>query len=100
MGDYDKLITPKFNRVKHGHAPDALAYRKNPAEHVPATDTIQRLNVPTPSHKDFDSPKIADRDERQAVQKLPAHDSNNPISLSAIGIGLLSLVTLFGVRMH
>ena len=41
------------------------------------------------SNKDFDPPKIANRDV-----------SNNSISLSAIGIGLLSLVTMLVVRLR
>jgi len=72
MSDYDKFITSSLNRVKHGNE---LA-------------------------KDFDSPKIAGREEKQVAQKLLANNSYNPISLSAIGIGLVSLVTMLGVRLR
>merc|ERR1711904_117998 len=41
-----------------------------------------------------------DFEEEKAVQKIVANDSNMSISLAVIGIGLLSLVTMFGVRMQ
>merc|ERR1719389_154737 len=44
--------------------------------------------------------KIAEREGKQAVQKLLANDSMNPISSYAIGIGLLSLVAMLGVRLR
>merc|ERR1719359_1484080 len=70
MSDYDKFITPNHNRVKHGNGAESLA-----------------------SHN-------TDREEKQAVQKLLANDSSNPITLSAIGIGLLSLATMLGVLLR
>merc|ERR1719324_1447966 len=66
-------------------------------------DSISSLTArgePSISTKDFNPPTIADREEKQAVQKLVTHDSSNPITLSAIGIGLLSLVTMLGVRVR
>jgi ribosomal protein S21 len=36
----------------------------------------------------------------QVAQKLATNDSSNPITLSAIGIGLLSLATMLGVRLQ
>merc|ERR1719482_1971004 len=50
--------------------------------------------------KDFDLPKIADKEENHVVQKLLANDSYKLITLSAIGVGLLSLVMMPGVRMR
>merc|ERR1719380_126357 len=50
--------------------------------------------------KDFHSPEIADREDKQASQKLLANESYNPMSLSAIGIGLVSLMTMLGVRLR
>jgi len=38
--------------------------------------------------------------KEQAVQKLVTTDSSNPITLSAIGIGLLSLATMLGVQLQ
>merc|ERR1719506_2489054 len=35
MSDYDKFITPSFNRVKHGNGPDLLSYHNNLAEYGP-----------------------------------------------------------------
>jgi hypothetical protein len=71
MSDYDKFITPNLNRVKT------------------ATQA-----------QEFDLLKTVDREEKQAVQKLLAQDSSNPISLYAIGVGLLSLVTMLGFRLR
>jgi large subunit ribosomal protein L9 len=77
MSDYDKFISPNLNRVKPGNGAEVLS-----------------------STKDFDLPMIADREEKQAVQKLVTNNSSNPITLSAIGIGLLSLATMLGIRLR
>merc|ERR1719327_2290577 len=50
--------------------------------------------------QDFHPPTIADREEKQAVQNLLTHDSSNPIALSAIGIGLLSIVMMLAIRLR
>merc|ERR1719506_1585548 len=55
---------------------------------------------PSMSTKDFNPPTIVDREENQAVQMLLPNDSSNPMTLSAIGIGLLSLATILGVRLR
>jgi len=52
------------------------------------------------STKDFDSSKIADKEENQVLQKLLANDSYKPMTLSLIGLGLLSFVMMLGVRMR
>jgi hypothetical protein len=72
MRGYDKFVTPNLQRVKQSNGPDALSGT-------------------SPS---------SDREEKQAVPQLLANDSNSPITLSVIGIGLLSLVTMLGVRLH
>merc|ERR1719327_912174 len=40
------------------------------------------------------------KEEENAAQKLLANGSNTPITLSAIGVGLLALVTMLGVRIQ
>jgi hypothetical protein len=55
---------------------------------------------PLASSKDFVLPKMADRKETEAAQKLLSHESSNTVALSAIGIGLLSLVTMLGVHLR
>merc|ERR1719331_619034 len=68
MSDYDKFITPSFNRVKHVNGPFT---------------TVDDKPVPHPSTQ--------------------VQDSNNnisPISLAAIGIGMLSLVSMLVVRLR
>jgi len=72
MRGYDKFVFPNLQRVKQSNGPDALSGT-------------------SPS---------SDREEKQAVPQLLANDSNSPITLSVIGIGLLSLVTMLGVRLH
>jgi hypothetical protein len=78
LSKYNKFITPASSRVKNGNVPDSMAFT---------------------SAKDLNTAKIADREEKQAVQNLLANDSTKPITLSAIGVGLLSLAAMLGVRM-
>merc|ERR1719407_324192 len=71
---FSKFVLPAVSNMKHGNAvgtQDSMAFA---------------------SGKDFE--------EEKAVQKIVANDSNMPISLAVIGIGLLSLATMFGVRMR
>merc|ERR1719460_3621702 len=72
MSAHEKLITPNFNSAKHGNTASALSYHQSPAEHGPVTDNIQGASP----------------------------FSNNPIALSAIGVALLSLVTMLGVHLR
>jgi hypothetical protein len=85
MHDYDKFITPQFNRMKNGNGPDI-------ADDKPALH-------PTTQGQDF-YPVIADREIKRAYQKLLAEDSSNHMPLYAVGVGLLSLVTVLGVRLR
>merc|ERR1719331_1997575 len=124
MSDYDKFITPNLNRVKHGNAAEAFSSRNNLAELGPSmgvspftvvddkpvlhpTTQVQDPMVftaarrePSISTQDSNPPMIADREEMEAVQKLVTNDSSNPITVSAIGIGLLSLAAMLGVRLQ
>merc|ERR1719201_523562 len=88
MSDYDKFITPQFNSVKNRNGPDALFNYKNPAAGA----------EPSIGTKDFDLPKIADREENQAVQKLAATESNGHLGLHAMFASLLWLGVMLGVR--
>jgi hypothetical protein len=124
MSDYDKLITPNLNHVKLGNGAEALSNRNNRAEPGPnmgvspltivddkpalhpATHVQDSMaftaarGEPSISTKDVNPPIIADREENQAVQKLVTTDSSNAITLSVIGIGLLSVATMLGVRLQ
>jgi len=73
-GDYDKFITPNLKHMKHTGGLDALSDRSNPAEHVPQ--------------------------EEKAAQKMLSNDSNMPVSLSGICIGLVSLATMLGLGLR
>jgi NAD(P)-dependent dehydrogenase (short-subunit alcohol dehydrogenase family) len=80
---HDKFITPNLNHMKHGNGPDALFYS--------GSFTTQ----------DFDPSKTAAKEEEEAaVQKLLATSNKTSIALSAIGVGLLTLVMLLGVRIR
>jgi hypothetical protein len=46
------------------------------------------------------APKIADKEEERATQNLLANDNNMHLGLSAIGVTLLTLAGLLGVRMR
>jgi len=85
---YDKFITPQFNSVKNRNGPDALFNYKNPAAGA----------EPSIGTKDFDLPKIADREEKKAVQKLAATESNGHLGLHAMFASLLWLGVMLGVR--
>jgi Na+-driven multidrug efflux pump len=134
MSEYSKFIVPPVKRVKYGNGPDALPKHSSLAEHGPATDDIQYLDVtddhgeiagpnmgagpqvqdsmfftapreePSIDSKDVDPLKIADMEEKQALQKMLAKESNNHISegLLSVGtmLGLLSLGTMLGVRLR
>jgi len=83
ISDYDKFVAPSRNRVDVGGA-GALSSHSFPAEPDP------NMGVST----------FTSRKEKEAVQKLLANDNSNSITLSAIGIGLLSLVTMLGIRLR
>merc|ERR1719324_925471 len=87
MSDYDNFITPNFNRVKHGNGPDTLSYHNNLAEHGAFT-TVDDKPMLHPTTQV----------EKHTAQELLANNSNST-SLSAIGIGLLSLVGILVVRL-
>ena len=70
MSAYDKFITPNFKSAKHG----------------PVTDNIQGA---IPSAVVDDKPLLHATAQKQ-----------DPLSLSAIGVGLLSLVTMLGVHLR
>jgi len=79
MSAYDNFITPNFNSAKHGKKADALSSHQSPAEHGAITFTVVD-----------DKPLLHPTAQMQA----------NPISLYAIGVGLLSLVTMLGVHLR
>jgi len=79
MSAYDNFITPNFNSAKHGKKADALSSHQSPAEHGAITFTAVD-----------DKPLLHPTAQMQA----------NPLSLSAIGVGLLSLVTMLGVHLR
>jgi hypothetical protein len=105
MSDHDKFITSNLIHIKHGNGAKALSSQNNPAgpgpdmgiSHVTIVDD---KSVLLPSAQAFNAPTIADREEKQAMQKLFINDNSSPITLSAIGIGLLSLATMLGVRLR
>jgi peptide methionine sulfoxide reductase MsrA len=70
LDDYNKFVTPRFNYIKHGGA-----------------------------HKTGGA-KIVDKEEERAMQKVLANDNSLPIGLSAIGVSLLTLAAMLGVRMR
>jgi len=74
--DYNKFVTPRFNYMKQGGAPDALSHHNGAAEHGPATV--------------FD---------KSAHPTAPVQDIR-PSGLSAIGISLFTLAAMMGVRMR
>merc|ERR1719161_3021343 len=45
-------------------------------------------------------PKIVDKEDERAVQKVLATDNSMPIGMSTIGVSLLALAAMLGVRMR
>jgi len=78
-----KFVTPDLNNMNGGLAKGASVRE-------------QSLR----SFKEFNPLKIADKEEKKAAQKLLIKDSNMHITFSAIGVGLLALVTMLGARMR
>merc|ERR1719352_526242 len=79
LDDYNKFMTPPFNHIKYGGAPDALSLYNDRGEHGPVT---------------------VFKEEERAVQKVLANDNSLPIGMSAIGVSLLMLAAMLGVRMR
>jgi len=71
---YSKFITPNFQHTGSNTIPQGLA------------------------KDDLEPSNIVDKEEQQTVQKLLANASNMPMTLSAIGVALLSLATMLGAR--
>merc|ERR1719506_3575046 len=70
LGDYNKFAMHRFSHMTHAGAPDALSHHNGPAEHGPAIYDSQQVN------------------------------SSMPLALSAMGVALLTLAAMLGVRMR
>merc|ERR1719247_3700506 len=66
-----------------------LADRSSLQGFLPKHDKFITPNFNSAKPQMQDLQKIADREDKQALQKLPATGSNDPISLSIFGIGLV-----------
>jgi hypothetical protein len=73
------------------------------AHAAPAQDSMAFTSArgePQINTKRFEPPEIVDKEELKAAQKLRANDSSMPLGLSAIGVSLLMLSAMLGVRMR
>merc|ERR1719311_1582536 len=70
LGDYNKFVMHRFSHMAHAGAPDAPSHHSGPAEH---------------GHAIYDSQQV---------------NSSMPLGLSAIGVALLTLAAMLGVRMR
>jgi len=70
LDDYNKFVTPRFSHIKHGGAHET------------------------------GGAKIVDKEAERAMQKVLANDNSLPIGMSAIGVSLLTLAAMLGVRMR
>jgi hypothetical protein len=79
----------------------SMAERSNPSGFLNKFITQSRSHMKNEqsfrSTNDLDLPKVADKGEEKAVL---ANDNNMPMTLSAIGVGLLALVAMLGVRLQ
>merc|ERR1719271_1041929 len=84
--------------MTHARAPDVLSHNDGLAEHGPSIYDPQReqqINT-----KKFEPPEILDKEELKAAQKLLANDSSMPLGLSALGVSLLTIAGMLGVRIR
>ena len=115
LDGYNKFVTPRFNHMEHGGAPDALSHHSGPAEHGSATMFGNSADPTAPTQdfvaftsvrgeplitKDWNPPKIVAKEEDRAMQKVLANDNSMPIGMSAVGVSLLALAAMLGVRMR
>merc|ERR1719482_2515962 len=77
--DYSKFMSHRWNHMKSAD--------------------VNRISASPLVDSPF-APKIADKEEERATQKLLANDNNMPLGLSALGVALLTLAGLLGVRMR
>jgi len=62
-----------------------------------SVDDYNKFVIPRFNHM---KPKIVDKEEERAVQKVLATDNSMPIGMSTIGVSLLALAAMLGVRMR
>jgi len=114
--DVRKFIVPTFSNVNPGHGPDAISHHHKLAENSPEADggassfmiiDDRPILHPAPNMQDLSAlasasgkPAIATKEEEKAAQKLLANDNNSLVTLSAIGVGILALMTMLGVRIR
>merc|ERR1719316_485814 len=75
------------------------------ADFLASSGDFSKFITPNHKHMKYEGRSDAlsntkDFEEEKAVQKIVANDSNMPISLAALGIGLVSLATVLGFRMR
>jgi cytochrome P450 len=103
---HDKFIIPKFSRMKEGNGAGELLHHKNPIKHGLAAHPQDSMSLsstreePLIDTKDFDLQKIAGKREENAMQELLSNDNSRPITLSAIGIGFLTMVAMLVIRIR
>jgi predicted unusual protein kinase regulating ubiquinone biosynthesis (AarF/ABC1/UbiB family) len=110
---YDKFIIPRKTFTSHVNGNDGEIAGQSigtspltivddqPILHPTSQVRDSMAYTPWINAKDIDPPKIAEKEVEQVVQKIVNDsDSYKTISLSAIGIGLLSLVLMIGVRLR
>jgi hypothetical protein len=102
FGDYSKFVIPSRRHIKHGA--DAISHRNDLIEQARVQNSMVFASAREQSSigpKDLELPKIADKVEEQAAQKLFATGNKNmPIALFAIGAGVFTLVAMLGILMR
>merc|ERR1719262_728835 len=94
LNDYDKFITPNLEHLKQGNGFDALSPVQTAAHTQDSMAFTSAKGQPMlmMSAKDFKPPKIADKDEERAAQKLLYNGNDNHTSWFAIGVSSLALL--------
>merc|ERR1719353_1498113 len=87
-----------FASARANDAADYSKFMSHRLNHMKTAD-VNRISASPLVDSPF-APKIADKEEERAPQKLLASDNNMPLGLSALGVALLTLAGLLGVRMR
>merc|ERR1719460_3119061 len=87
-----------FASARANDTADYSKFMSHRLNHMKNTD-VNRISASPLVDSPF-APKIADKEEERATQKLLANDNNMPLGLSALGVALLTLAGLLGVRMR
>jgi hypothetical protein len=101
--EYKQLITANTDAL-YGIANmgdrSFMTLHSKPAQEENSMRFTSAKGKPLTSTEDLHLPKVLDKEEQKAAHMMLASNSNTPISLYTIGVGLLAFVMMLVVRMR